>query len=238
MKILAVDTSDNTATACVAEDNKLLAESVVNYKKTHSQTLMPMIDKCLNDSGTDISEIDLFAVANGPGSFTGLRIGVSAVKGMAHALGKPVVEVSTLEGMAYNLYMCADVICPIMDARRSQVYNAVYSWDNAKLNILEPPRALSIEECVEDVRKYGRKVVFLGGGVDVHREYIISQLKEQAVFAPFSCNAQKASSLAAAAMGRIDEKKTCYEVVPFYLRKPQAERELEEKQQAGLNLNK
>lgn len=234
MKILAVDTSDNTATACVAEDNKLLAECVVNYKKTHSQTLMPMIDKCLNDSGTDISQIDLFAVANGPGSFTGLRIGVSAVKGMAHALDKPIIEVSTLEGMAYNLYMCADIVCPIMDARRSQVYNAVYSWDNGKLNILTPPRALSVEECVEDVKKYGRRVVFLGGGVDVHREYITEQMGENAVFAPFSCNAQRAAALAAAAMSRIDEKKTCYEVVPFYLRKPQAERELEEKQKERL----
>lgn len=234
MKILAVDTSDNTATACVAEDNKLLTECVVNYKKTHSQTLMPMIDKCLNDSGTDISQIDLFAVANGPGSFTGLRIGVSAVKGMAHALNKPIIEVSTLEGMAYNLYMCADIVCPIMDARRSQVYNAVYSWDNGKLHILTPPRALSVEECVEDVKKYGRRVVFLGGGVDVHREYIAAQMGENAVFAPFSCNAQRAAALAAAAMSRIDEKKTCYEVVPFYLRKPQAERELEEKQKERL----
>lgn len=234
MKILAVDTSDNTATACVAEDNKLLAESIVNYKKTHSQTLMPMIDKCLNDSGTDISKIDVFAVANGPGSFTGLRIGVSAVKGMAHALDKPIVEVSTLEGMAYNLYMCEDIVCPIMDARRSQVYNAVYSWDGGKLNILTPPRALSIEECVEDVKKYGRKVVFLGGGVDVHREYIAEQMGENAIFAPFSSNAQRASALAVAAMARIGEKKTCYEVVPFYLRKPQAERELEEKQKERL----
>lgn len=234
MKILAVDTSDNTATACVAEDNKLLAESIVNYKKTHSQTLMPMIDKCLNDSGTDISKIDVFAVANGPGSFTGLRIGVSAVKGMAHALDKPIVEVSTLEGMAYNLYMCEDIVCPIMDARRSQVYNAVYSWDGGKLNILTPPRALSIEECVEDVKKYGRKVVFLGGGVDVHGEYIAEQMGENAIFAPFSSNAQRASALAVAAMARIGEKKTCYEVVPFYLRKPQAERELEEKQKERL----
>lgn len=229
MKILALDTSANTATVCVTEDEKLLAERIVNYKKTHSQTLMPMADGVLKDCGTDISEIDLFAVANGPGSFTGLRIGVSAVKGMAHAVNKPVVEISTLEAMAYNLFMCEGIISPIMDARRSQVYNGVYEWKNGKLATLKEPRAISIEECMKDVRGYDGKVIFLGDGVPVHREYIKSALGEKAVFAPASCNAQRASSLACIAMERTQEKKSCYEVKPFYLRKPQAERELEER---------
>ena len=229
MKILAVDTSANTATVCVVEDDKLLAEEIVNHKKTHSQTLMPMIDNVLKNCGTDIPEIDIFAVANGPGSFTGLRIGVSAIKGMAHALDKPVIEISTLEGMAYNIYMSDLIICPIMDARRDQVYNGVYTWENGEFTELTPPRALSIEECVEDVRKYNKKVVFLGDGVPVHREYIEKEMNVQAIFAPASANAQRASSLAAIAINRQDCKKNCYEVSPVYLRKPQAEREREER---------
>lgn len=229
MKILAVDTSANTATVCVSEDNKLLAEEIVNHKKTHSQTLMPMIDNVLKNCGTDISEIDIFAVANGPGSFTGLRIGVSAIKGMAHALDKPVIEISTLEAMAYNIYMSDLIICPIMDARRDQVYNGVYTWENGEFTELTPPRALSIEECVDDVKKYNKKVIFLGDGVPVHREYIEKELNKQAIFAPASLNAQRASSLASIAMARQDIKKSCYEVSPVYLRKPQAEREREER---------
>jgi len=229
MKILAVDTSANTATVCVVEDDKLLAEEIVNHKKTHSQTLMPMIDNVLKNCGVDISDIDVFAVANGPGSFTGLRIGVSAIKGMAHALDKPVIEISTLEAMAYNIYMCEEIICPIMDARRAQVYNGVYTWENGVFTELTPPRALSIEECVEDVKKYNKKVIFLGDGVPVHREYIEKELSEQAIFAPASANAQRASSLASIALNRQDGKKSCYEVSPVYLRKPQAEREREER---------
>lgn len=228
MKILAVDTSANTAAVCVAEDNKLLAEEIVNYKKTHSQTLMPMIDSALKNCGTDIAEIDVFAVANGPGSFTGLRIGVSAIKGMAHALGKPVVEINTLEAMAYNIFMCGYIICPIMDARRAQVYNAVYTW-NDEFTELIAPRAVSIEECVEDVKKYNKKVVFLGDGVPVHKEYIKEAMGNTAVFAPISHNAQRASAIASLAMSRKDIQKSCYDVLPVYLRKPQAEREREER---------
>ena len=228
MNILAVDTSANTATVAILNDDKLLAEEIVNHKKTHSETLMPMIDLALKRCDMDISDIDLFAVANGPGSFTGLRIGVSTIKGLAHGLSKPVVEVSTLEGMAYNLFLADGIISPIMDARRSQVYNAVYQWEEGTLKELTPPRALSIEECVEDLLKYNKKVILLGDGVPVHREYIKSAMGDMAVFAPASCNDQRASSLASVAMGK-HEKKTAHEVTPVYLRKPQAERELEEK---------
>lgn len=229
MKILALDTSANTATVCVTEDGNLLCEETVNYKKTHSETIMPMIDRALKNCGTELSEIDLFAVANGPGSFTGLRIGVSVVKGMAHALSKPVLGISTTEGLAYNLFMCTDIICPIMDARRSQVYNAVYTWENGVSCELCAPRALSIEECVEDVKKYGKKVIFLGDGVPVNREYIVNAMGKQAFFAPPSCNAQRASSLACIAAERVDKSIRAEELLPFYLRKPQAERELEQK---------
>ena len=125
MNILAVDTSANVAAAALVSGGKLLAESMLNNKTTHSEKLMPMIDFVLKNSGMDITDIDLFAVANGPGSFTGLRIGVSTVKGLAHAVNKPIVGISTLAGLAYNLFETDGLISPIMDARRSQVYNAV-----------------------------------------------------------------------------------------------------------------
>ncbi len=228
MNILAVDTSANTATVAIIKDYRLLAEEIVNHKKTHSETLMPMIDLALKRCDMDISDIDLFAVANGPGSFTGLRIGVSTIKGLAHGLSKPVVEISTLEGMANNVFMADAIISPIMDARRAQVYNGVYQWEDGVLEELTPPRALAIEECVEDLLKYNKKVIFLGDGVPVHKNYIKSVMKDMAVFAPPSCNDQRASSLATVAMKK-EEKKTAFEVKPVYLRKPQAERELEEK---------
>ena len=229
MKVLAVDTSANVATASVVEDDRLLAEKIVDYKKTHSETLMPMIDEVLGASGLDISEIDLFAVANGPGSFTGLRIGVSTIKGIAHASDKPVVEISTLEAMAYNLFYADAVISPIMDARRGQVYNAVYEWENGELKTLSEPRALSIEELIEDLGQYNKKIIFLGDGVPVHREYILEKLSGKAVLAPPSANRQRASSIATLALMKQSEQKSCFEVTPVYLRKPQAERELEER---------
>lgn len=228
MKILSVDTSSNVATVAVTDDEKLICEILVNTKKTHSQTLMPMIDSALKQSELEISDIDLIASANGPGSFTGLRIGVSAVKGLSHATNIPVVGVSILEAMAYNLPFCEYIISPIMDARRNQVYNAVYEWKNDEISEIKEPRALSIEELTEELLQMDRKVVFLGDGVSVHQEFIKEKMGEKALFAPVSAKEQRASGLAAAAKNK--GKISCYELAPIYLRKPQAERELEEKE--------
>lgn len=232
MRILSVDTSSNVASVAICDDEKLVCEIIVNNKKTHSQTLMPMIDSALKQSGLEISDIDLLVSANGPGSFTGLRIGVSAVKGLAHAAGIPVVGVSTLEAMAYNLPFCEYIISPIMDARRQQVYNAVYEWQNGELLKIKEPRALSLDELIEELIKLDKKVVFLGDGVDVHKAYIQEKMADKAVFAPVCANEQRASGLAVAAKKLYDEGKAVsfYELAPIYLRKPQAERELEEKE--------
>lgn len=231
MKILSVDTSSNVASVAICDDEKLICEITVNNKKTHSQTLMPMIDSALKQSDLEISDIDLIASANGPGSFTGLRIGVSAVKGLAHAKNIPVVGVSILEAMAYNLPFCEYVISPIMDARRQQVYNAVYEWNNQELTEIKAPRALSVDELIEELTKLDKKVVFLGDGVDVHKAYIEEKMADKAVFAPVSAKEQRASGLAVVAKKLFDEGKavSCYELAPIYLRKPQAERELEER---------
>ncbi len=231
MRILSVDTSSNVASVAICDDEKLVCEIIVNNKKTHSQTLMPMIDSALKQSELEICDIDLLVSANGPGSFTGLRIGVSAVKGLSHAADIPVVGVSTLEAMAYNLPFCEYVISPIMDARRQQVYNAVYEWNNGELIEVKAPRALSIEELIQEFSTLNKKVVFLGDGVKVHKQYITEKLGDKATFAPACANEQRASGLAIAAKKLYDEGKavSCYELAPVYLRKPQAERELEER---------
>ncbi len=231
MKILSVDTSSNVATVAVTDDDKLVCEILVNTKKTHSQTLMPMIDSDLKQSELEISDIDLIASANGPGSFTGLRIGVSAVKGLSHAMDIPVIGVSILTAMAYNLPFCEYTISPILDARRNQVYNAVYEWDDGEIKEICGPRALSVDELISEFLTSNKKVVFLGDGVSVHKEYIKEKLGDKAVFAPVSANEQRASGLIAAAKKLYDEGKSisCYELAPRYLRKPQAEREAEER---------
>ena len=210
------------------DGDKLVSESILNNKLTHSQTLMPMIDDVFKKSELKPSDIDFFAVADGPGSFTGLRIGVTTIKGLAHAMNKPVCGVNTLEALAYNLPFCPYVISPIMDARREQVYNAFYKWENGILKELVSPRAISIEDCLSELEKKGEKVIFLGDGVPVFREKITNVLKEQALFAPQLACTQRASCVAECAKN----KKTMNynELAPVYLRKSQAEREAEERE--------
>lgn len=230
MNILAVDTSANVAAAALVSGGKLLAESMLNNKTTHSEKLMPMIDFVLKNSGMDITDIDLFAVANGPGSFTGLRIGVSTVKGLAHAVNKPIVGISTLAGLAYNLFETDGLISPIMDARRFQVYNAVYKWEKGVFREIAPPRAIALDDCIKEFENE-KKVYFLGDGVPVHKEAIKEKMGDRAVFVPENNLNQRASSLAVLAEKKaaLSEKDDYNSLMPFYLRKPQAEREYEEK---------
>lgn len=227
MRILAVDTSSAVASAAIVEDDKLVCECVLNNKLTHSQTIIPMIDYVFKASELKPQDIDIFAVADGPGSFTGLRIGVTTVKGLAHAAEKPVVGVNTLEAMAYNLPFCPYIISPIMDARREQVYNAFYKFENGQMKELAAPRAIALFECLEELQRFGERVVFLGDGVPVFKEKIKQVLGDAALFAPQTVNAQRASSVAEAAKN----KKTVHysELVPVYLRQSQAERESEER---------
>ncbi len=231
MKILAVDSSASVASAAIAEGDKLICEFTLNHKKNHSEKLMPMIDELFQSAQLMPGDIDLFAVANGPGSFTGLRIGVATVKGLAHALQKPTVGISTLLAMAYNLPFCEYMLSPIMDARRAQVYNGVYQWQKGTVKEIIQPRAVSIAECIGELRKNGEPVVFLGDGVPMHKDFIREQLGDQAIFAPQNCNMQRAASvaLAAAEIYKTGNYQNYYELAPMYLRKPQAERELEEK---------
>lgn len=231
MRILAIDTSSAVASAAILEDNKLVAEYILNNKKTHSQRIMPMIEELMHDSELTVEDIDIFAAAYGPGSFTGLRIGVATAKALAHAVNKPMVEVSTLEGIAFNAVYSDLLLCPIMDARRDQVYNAVYKAENGTLKEVIAPRAVSLEECVNELIEKKEKVLFMGDGVAVHREKIKELMGSQAEFAMPPFLNQRAGSVAQIAYAKAlnGETVSYLEFAPFYLRKSQAEREREEK---------
>ena len=227
MKIFAVATSSAVASAAIVDGDKLLCEFTLNNGLTHSQTLMPMVKEVFEKSGLSVDDIDLFAVCEGPGSFTGLRIGITTVKGLSHAAKKPIAGVNTLEAMCYNLPFCPFVISPIMDARRGEVYNGFYRMRDGKAEELCPPRAIPLTKCLEEIRQMGEKAVFLGDAVPVFKDVIENELKDLAIFAPQGANMQRASSVAEAAKFKTPQKYS--ELVPTYLRKSQAEREYEER---------
>lgn len=230
MRILAIDSSGLVATVAVLENDVLLAEYTTNYKITHSQTLLPMLDAIKNMIDLDLNTLDAIAVVKGPGSFTGLRIGSATAKGLAFALDKPIVEVSTLQGLAYNLCTSSKLICPIMDARRSQVYTGVYAFDTGEIGdirIVMDQAAISISELMEKLDQIGQPVIFLGDGVPVFRSYIEEHLHVDFSFAPPHMNRQRAGAVAALG-AKMFEKGICVNArdhEPEYLRLSQAERE-------------
>ena len=174
MRILALDSSGLVASVAILEEETLLAEYTINHKKTHSQTLLPMLDEIIRMTETDLSEIDAIAVAAGPGSFTGLRIGSATAKGLGLALNKPLVSVPTLEGLAANLWGCNEYICPMMDARRNQVYTGIYRFGERGLEVVEDQMACPVEKILEICRQRRENIVFLGDGVPVYQDMICS----------------------------------------------------------------
>lgn len=227
MKILALDSSGIVASVAVVEDDNLLGEYTVNYKKTHSQTLLPMLDEVASMIELDLETIDAIAVAAGPGSFTGLRIGSATAKGLGLALKKPLIAIPTVEGLAYNLYDAKGLICPLMDARRSQVYTGIYQFENHKLKTVVEQCAVGIEEILEKINQLGKEVIFLGDGTAVFAETIEENIKVPYSFAPAHLNKQRASAVAALGMEyyRDGKTETAMEHKPEYLRVSQAERE-------------
>jgi tRNA threonylcarbamoyladenosine biosynthesis protein TsaB len=232
MKILAIDSSGLVASVAVAEDENLLAEYTVNYKKTHSQTLLPMLDEISSMIDLDLQTVDAIAVAAGPGSFTGLRIGSATAKGLGLALQKPLVGVPTVDALAYNLYDVPGLVCPIMDARRSQVYTGLYEFKNHEMNTVRQQFAVGIEELIEELNTMGREVVFLGDGVAVYKEKIMEKLQVPCSFAPVHLNKQRASAVAALGARYYAQGKTetALSHQPEYLRVSQAERERAERE--------
>lgn len=230
MKILGIDSSGMVASIAIVEDDILIAEYTVNYKKTHSQTLLPMLDGVVKMTEQDISTIDAIAVAAGPGSFTGLRIGAATVKSLGFALDKPVIAVPTCEGLALNVWGTDKLVCPILDARRNQVYTGIYEFVDGRLKVLMDQEAMGIDELTERLNSMGRQVVFVGDGIPVYRDYIQEKLSVKYDFAPAGFNRQRASSVALQGyrMFEAGNYESADDHKPIYLRKSQAEREREE----------
>lgn len=237
MRILAMDSSGLVASIAVVEEGLAeevtVAEYTVNYKKTHSQTLLPMLDEVSQMTELDLDSIDAIAVAAGPGSFTGLRIGSATAKGLGLALQKPLIHVPTLHGLAYNLCGTDKIVCPILDARRGQVYTGIYEFDGNELVVLNDQMAVSIEELGEKLQVYGREIIFLGDGVPVFREVLEEKIMagRKISFAPAHLNRQRAAAVGALGIryykeGRLE---TAAEHQPDYLRVSQAERERKER---------
>lgn len=230
MKILAVDTSATAASVAVAEENKLIGEFSINTSLTHSQTLMPMIEGLLKNAGISIDDIEAVAVNAGPGSFTGVRIGVAAVKGLAFPKNLPCVSVSTLQSMAYNMLGANCIVCAVMDARCSQVYNALFRVKDCSVTRITDDRALSLSDLKLELQNINEKVVLVGDGAVLCSEYFGSEL-ENVSLAPFNRRIQTASSVALAAFEKLKNGETVSpaEIMPVYLRLPQAQRELNKK---------
>ncbi|MFZ5968211.1 MAG: tRNA (adenosine(37)-N6)-threonylcarbamoyltransferase complex dimerization subunit type 1 TsaB [Bacillota bacterium] len=240
MIILALDTSSIVASVALMEDEKLLGEYTINHKRTHSQKLMPMIDQLLQGCELTMQDVDLIGVAEGPGSFTGLRIGVATAKGLAHAVDIPVVGVSTLDALAFNLPYCEGLVCPILDARRSQVYTGVYKWEAGMLHRILTPQTMTIEELIGELSKRPERVVFLGDGIEVNREKLEASLKGRVILAPNRAKMPSAASVAELALQKAQNKElmTYYELTPEYLRKSEAERQYEDRvKRVGLDGN-
>lgn len=231
MRILGIESSSLVASVAIVEDETTMAEYTVNFKKTHSQTLLPMIDEMVKLLEIDLSTVDAIAVSGGPGSFTGLRIGSATAKGLGLALHKPLIHVPTLDATAYNLYGTEALICPIMDARRNQVYTGIYRFKES-FEIVHGQDAMDIDELIGILNSMREPVIFLGDGVPVFRGRIEETLTVRALFAPAHVNRQRASAVAALGAVYFKEGKTetAMEHKPDYLRKSQAEREREERE--------
>lgn len=242
MKLLALDSSGLVASVAVLCDDVLQAEYTINYKKTHSQTLLPMLQEVARLIELDLSTIDAIAVACGPGSFTGLRIGSATAKGLGLALNKPLIAVPTLEGLAYQLYGTDKLVCPIMDARRNQVYTGIYEFVRTEgekgpegtfsLATIEPQCAVDICEIAAKLNALGREVCLLGDGVPVFKKQLAELLTVPYSFAPAQMNRQRAACVGALAEEYLKQGKvqSAASHQPEYLRLSQAERERKEQE--------
>lgn len=227
MKLLAIDTSTKVASAALYEDEVLVCECNLMNGLTHSQRLMPLVEDCFALAGWRPEEVDLFAVVSGPGSFTGVRIGVSAVKGMADVLHKPVVAVNTLETLAAGLPYARGLLVPLLDARRGQVYAAAYTWGQELQEVIAPC-ALPLEELLNHVEiARAREMIFLGDGAVANIQRLSAV--PGAVLAPAHSCYQRAAAAGYLAWQRREKARDAADIMPLYLRKAQAEQTREEK---------
>lgn len=235
MNLLAIDASGIAGSVAYYKDGKIVGEYYICDKLTHSQTIMPMLEEMKNLLGFELDEVDAVAVTAGPGSFTGLRIGVTTAKTLALALEVPIIGIPTLDVIAGGMAFAKHLICPLMDARRNQVYTALYKWEADGIKRLSDHLAIDLDQHLANLKERNEKIIFLGDGAPLFKTHIKEVLGDLAVFAPSFVSLQHASVLADQASklfeeGKVEDPST---FVPMYLRKSQAEREKEEREKNG-----
>lgn len=233
MKILAMDTSSLAASCAILEEERPVSQFYTDARLTHSQTIMPMVQAMLSAAMESLEAVDAFAVSVGPGSFTGLRIGVAAVKGMAQAVNKPCIPVSTLEGLAWNLRGQQGIACAVMDARCGQVYTALFDLEGGAVTRLTEDMAIPLEELAEMLKKQEKNIILVGDGAVLCYNSLVGQqwAAQRIVLAPQRLRLQQAASVGLAACSHRQQAVEAGELAPAYLRLPQAQRELLQKQQ-------
>ena len=224
MNILAIDTSGPVAGCAVMVNGRVVHSIALNHGLTHSESVMPAVDEAMSGSGLTCEDIDVFAAVAGPGSFTGVRIGVCAAQGFAHAVNKPCVAIHALEALAMNFYGFDGFVCPILDARRSQVYCALFDTKNGFPERVAEDDAVALDVLLERLPE-GRKIVFCGDGLGVHAKKIVEKLGDRALIAPANLRDLRPDAVCALAARKQDEWVSAHELRPVYLRAPQAERE-------------
>lgn len=223
MILLLIDTSGPVAGVALMEDGKVRYEAMCVNSFTHSQSMLPMVEEAYLHTGLSVDKTDYFACVTGPGSFTGVRIGVSTVKALAQAGNKPCIAVDALESMANGVRYFDGTICPIQDARAGQVYGAAFEGNT--MERLLPDEPLILEEYLEKAGAFGKKMLFLGDGMPVHKEKIAAVLGEKAVFAPAQISYLRPAAAAELAWNRMEEAVSYLDLQPLYLRAPSAERQ-------------
>ncbi len=225
MRVLGIDTATKTASVCLLDDKGIVGEHTLHVEQVHSKKIMPMIERMLKDVGVAVSDIDGIAVSSGPGSFTGLRIGMSTAKGLAYTLKIPIVGVSTLESLAFNAVPTQKLVCPILDARMKEVYSSLYRWENTELIKLKEEKALSLENLLSGLQDYQEPFLFVGEGAVRFFEDIQNSSLKKTELAPMHTNINRASSTAILGRDRISAGKAdqLMALQPSYLRRSQAE---------------
>lgn len=234
MTILALESSGFVASAALYQDGKILAEELLDGQLTHSLIAMPMLERVLLAANVALESVDAFAVNIGPGSFTGLRIGIGSANAMAFAMGKPVAAIDSLEALAANMPFFAGIVCPLIDARQDQIYGACFDLGSGAPKRLRPLFAGRIDDFLREAPA-DLPLLFLGDGATAQRAAIEAYFGGRAYFAPAHCNAHRAATLAVLGAMRLKAGKTVAEAQPLYLREPQAVRMREAREQAKAN---
>lgn len=228
MKILAIESATVTASCAISENGVVLGEYSLSHKKTHSEKLMPLIENLLEDMGMQIEEIDVIAISEGPGSYTGLRIGAAIGKSLAYAINVPIVNIPTMKSLAANMYAVDKYIVPVMDAKSGRVYSGIYKWENESLTTVMEQFPTNIDELIEILNKYTESIVLCGDGSENYKNIFEDRLKMKPIFSPKQFNLLRASSSACLGYSMVLNGETidASEFAPKYLRLSQAERNL------------